>query len=173
MQQPLDPVELAKLTLKDAVLDVVEFRGETTIVVKPEAIVDVMRFFRDTEGLEYIFLSDITAVDHFPQEPRFALNYHLLSMLYIRRLRVKVYLNGDDPRIESVTSVFVSADWEEREAYDMMGIYFENHPSLRRVLMPEDWEGHPQRKDYPLGYEQVQFSFNFDDIERLKPYAKE
>lgn len=173
MQQPLDPVELAKLTLKDAVLDVIEFRGETTIVVKPETIVDVMRFFRDTEGLEYIFLSDITAVDYFPQEPRFALNYHLLSMLYLRRLRVKVYLHSDDPRIESVTSVFASADWEEREAYDMMGIHFENHPSLRRVLMPEDWEGHPQRKDYPLGYEQVQFSFNFDDIERLKPYAKE
>jgi NADH dehydrogenase subunit C (EC 1.6.5.3) len=94
-------------------------------------------------------------------------------MLYTRRLRIKVYLSGDDPRLPSVTSVWPSADWEEREAYDMMGIHFEGHPSLRRILMPADWEGHPQRKDYPLGYEQVQFSFNFDDIDRLKPYAKD
>jgi NADH-quinone oxidoreductase subunit C len=173
MQTPLDPVELAKLSLKDAVLDVVEFRGETTIVVDPRRIVEVCQFFRDTEGLEYIFLSDITAVDYFPKEPRFALCYHLYSMLYTRRLRIKVYLSGDDPRLPSVTSVWPSADWEEREAYDMMGIHFEGHPSLRRILMPADWEGHPQRKDYPLGYEQVQFSFNFDDIDRLKPYAKD
>lgn len=171
--QPLDPVELARLTLKEAVLDVTEFRGETTITVDPAHIVDVCRFFRDTEGLEYIFLSDITAIDYFPQEPRFALSYHLYSMLYTRRLRIKVFLPGDDPRLPSVTSVWPSADWEEREAFDMMGIIFDGHPSLRRVLMPDDWEGHPQRKDYPLGYEQVQFSFNYDDIDRTKPYAKE
>jgi NADH-quinone oxidoreductase subunit C len=169
----LDPVELARLTLKDAVQDVIEFRGETTIVIDAPKIVEACEFFRDTEGLEYIFLSDITAVDYYPEEPRFALCYHLYSMLYSRRLRLKVYLPGDNPRVLSVTPVFKSADWEEREAFDMMGVVFEGHPSLRRILMPDDWEGYPQRKDYPLGYEQVQFTFNFDDINRTKPYAKE
>lgn len=169
----LDPVDLARLTLKDAVQDVRQFRGETTIVIAADRIVEACQFFRDTEGLEYIFLSDITAVDYYPQEPRFAVCYHLYSMLYNRRLRLKVYLPGDDPRLASVTSVYKAADWEEREAYDMMGIIFEGHPSLRRILMPDDWEGHPQRKDYPLGYEQVQFTFNYDDIARTKPFAKE
>lgn len=169
----LDPVDLARLTLKDAVQDVRQFRGETTIVIAADRIVEACQFFRDTEGLEYIFLSDITAVDYYPQEPRFAVCYHLYSMLYNRRLRLKVYLPGDDPRLASVTPVYKAADWEEREAYDMMGIIFEGHPSLRRILMPNDWEGHPQRKDYPLGYEQVQFTFNYDDIARTKPFAKE
>jgi NADH-quinone oxidoreductase subunit C len=169
----LDPVELAKLTLKDAVKDVIEFRGELTIVIEPSQIVDACLFFRDTEGLEYNFLSDVTAVDYYPEEPRFAVCYHLYSMLYNRRLRLKVYLPGDDPRVPSINSVWPAAGFQECEAYDMMGIVFEGHPKLRRVLMPTDWEGHPQRKDYPLGYEQVQFSFNYDDIDRMKPYAKE
>ncbi|HRE47495.1 MAG TPA: NADH-quinone oxidoreductase subunit C [Aggregatilineales bacterium] len=175
-QKALDPVELARLTLKEAVLDVIEFRGETTIVIDRDHIVDACAFFKETEGLEYIYLSDIAGIDYYQQEPserRFAANYHLYSFAYNRRLRLKVYAPEDDPRIPSVSSVYPAADWEEREAYDMFGILFEGHPSLRRVLMPDDWDGHPQRKDYPLGYEQVQFSFNFDDIDRLKPYAKE
>jgi NADH-quinone oxidoreductase subunit C len=173
MMNALDPVDLAKLTLKDAVQDVIEFRGELTLVIDPEHIVDACLFFRDTEGLEYIFLSDITGVDYYPQEPRFAVCYHLYSMLYNRRLRLKVYLSGDTPEVPSIISVWPSADWEEREAYDMFGIVFTGNPTLRRILMPDDWEGYPQRKDYPLGYEQVQFSFNYDDIDRMKPYAKE
>lgn len=170
--QPLDPVELARLTLKDAVQDVREFRGELTIVIAAEKIIDACTFFRDTEGLDYNFLSDVTAVDYFPQEPRFAVCYHLYSMLYNRRLRLKVLLPGDDPRVPTVTSVWPAANYQEREALDLMGIIFEGHPDPRRILMPADWEGHPQRKDYPLGYEQVQFSFNYDEINRLKPYAK-
>lgn len=169
----LNPVDLARGSLGDAIQDVVEFRGELTLVVDPAKIVDTCEFFRDTEGLEYNFLSDVTAVDYYPQEPRFAVCYHLYSMVYNRRLRLKVYLPGDNPRVASVTSVWKAANFQEREAYDLMGITFEGHPDLRRILMPEDWDGHPQRKDYPLGYEPVQFSFNFEDINRLKPYAKE
>ncbi len=169
----LDPVDLTRLSLKEAVQDVIQFRGELTLVIDPARIVDVCQFLKETEGLEYNFLSDITAVDYYPQEPRFALCYHLYSMLYNRRVRLKVYLPGDDPQIASIVSVWKSADWEEREAYDMMGIVFDGHPALRRILMPDDWEGYPQRKDYPLGYEQVQFSFNYNDIDRMKPYAKE
>ncbi len=171
--QALDPVDLARSSLKDAVQDVVEFRGETTIVVEPAKIVDACLFFRDTEGLEYNFLSDVTVVDYYPQEPRFGVCYHLYSMVYNRRIRLKVYLPGDNPKVSSITSVFPGANFQEREGYDLMGVIFEGHPYLHRILMPEDWEGHPQRKDYPLGYEPVQFSFNYEDINRLKPYAKE
>jgi len=169
----LDPVDLTRLSQKDALLDVIEFRGELTFVIAADHIVDVCQFLKETEGLEYNFLSDITAVDYYPDEPRFAVCYHLYSMLYNRRLRLKVPLSGDNPHVPSIVSVWKSADWEEREAYDMMGIVFDGHPALRRILMPDDWEGYPQRKDYPLGYEQVQFSFNYNDIDRIKPYAKE
>jgi NADH-quinone oxidoreductase subunit C len=173
MTDALNPVEMARLTLKDAVQDVIEFRGETTIVVDSEKIVDACLFFRDTEGLEYNFLEDVTGVDYFPQEPRFAVCYHIYSMVFNRSLRLKAYVSGDDPRLPSVCGVWEAAAFQEREAFDLLGISFEGHPDLRRILMPADWEGHPQRKDYPLGYEQVQFSFNYDDINRMKPYAKE
>lgn len=174
--QALNPVELAQLTLKDAVQDVIEFRGELTMVIDPTRIVEACQFFKETEGLEYNFMSDMSGVDYYQHEPaerRFAVVYHLYSMIYNRRLRLKVYLPEDDPRLPTVSNVYPAADWEEREAYDMFGIVFEGHPSLRRILMPDDWEGYPQRKDYPLGYEQVQFSFNYDDIDRTKPFAKE
>ncbi|MBX3081337.1 MAG: NADH-quinone oxidoreductase subunit C [Anaerolineae bacterium] len=173
MTEAFNPVELAKLTLKDAVQDVVEFRGETTIVIDAAKIIEACTFFRDTEGLEYNFLEDVTGVDYYPEEPRFAVCYHLYSMVFNRSLRLKVYLPSDDPRVPSVCSIWAAANYQEREAYDLLGIIFEGHPDLRRILMPADWDGHPQRKDYPLGYEQVQFSFNYDDINRIKPYAKE
>ena len=169
----LNPVDMARGSLGNTVQDVIEFRGELTIVVDPAKIVDVCLFFRDTEGLEYNFLSDVTAVDYYPEEPRFAMCYHLYSMIYNRRLRLKAYLPADNPRLPSITTVWDAANFQEREAFDMMGITFEGHPDLRRILMPVDWEGHPQRKDYPLGYEPVQFTFNFEEINRLKPYAKE
>jgi NADH-quinone oxidoreductase subunit C len=171
--QALNPVDLARGSLGEAIQDVIEFRGETTLVVKPSAISDVCQFFRDTEGLEYNFLSDVSVVDYYPQNPRFAVCYHLYSMLYNRRIRLKVYLPGDAPRVASIISVFPAANFQEREGFDLMGIIFEGHPYLKRILMPEDWEGHPLRKDYPLGYEPVQFTFNYDEINRLKPYAKE
>ncbi|MEP7285784.1 MAG: NADH-quinone oxidoreductase subunit C [Chloroflexota bacterium] len=171
--QALNPAEAVRGVLGDSVQDVIERLGETTIVVDPAKIVEVCRYFRDSEGLEYIFLSDITAVDYYPQEPRFAVCYHLYSMVYNRRLRIKAYLASDEPKIATLTTLWPSANYQEREAFDLMGILFEGHPNMRRILMPEDWEGHPLRKDYPLGYEPVQFSFNYEDINRLKPYAKE
>jgi len=169
----LNPVDLARGSLGDAVQDVIEFRGELTLVVDSAKILDICSFFRDTEGLEYNFLADITAVDYYPKDPRFALCYHLYSLQYARTIRLKTFLDNDEPRVQSVTSLWPAADFQEREAFDMFGITFDGHPNMRRILMPEDWEGHPQRKDYPLGYEPVQFSFNYDQINRLKPYAKE
>src|SRR5258708_31221806 len=118
-------------------------------------------------------LANIAAVDSHPKDPGFAVCFNLYSMMFNRRIRLNVYLDSAEPKVASLTGIWPAANYQEREAFDMMGIMFEGHPDLRRILMPEDWEGHPLRKDYPLGYEPVQFSFNYEDIDRLKPYAKE
>ena len=171
-----DPVAALRAAFPDAVQDVVEFRGETTLVVAPEQIAATALYLRDTPGLVYNFLSDISAVDYYPDYSRvgrFGICYHIYSMLYNRRLRLKVYLQEDDPTVETVTSVWPGANFLEREIYDMMGITFSGHPDLRRILMPDDWDGHPHRRDYPLGYETVMFSFNAEEIMKHKPFAKE
>jgi len=136
-----------------SVAEVIDFRGETTIVVPREHLRRACEFLATDPGLRFDFLSDITAVDKFPIEPRFELNYHLVSLERRSRLRLKVRLSGQDPVAPSVVSVWPAANWHEREAFDLMGIRFEGHPDLTRILMPDDWEGYPLRKDYPVeGY---------------------
>lgn len=175
----LNPVDALNEKLAGAVLRVKQFRDETTLIVDPARIVDVMFFLRNTTGLVYNFLSDISAVDYHPdpttdEHPeRFGVAYHIYSMLYNRRLRVKVYLPEEVPSVPTITAVWQGANWLEREITDMMGITFEGHPDPRRLLMPEDWQGHPHRRDYPLGKETVQFSFNAEEILKFKPFAKE
>ncbi|MBM4424632.1 MAG: NADH-quinone oxidoreductase subunit C [Chloroflexi bacterium] len=166
-------VAAIKAKFPEAVESVTEFRAETTVTVKPESIVAVSRFLRDDPDLNYNYLADLAGVDYYPDEPRFALSYIPYAMAVNARLRLKVFLSGDDPQVDSVSGVWRNADWYEREAFDMLGIQFNNHPDLRRILMPADWVGHPHRKDYPLGYEEVQFSFNWREIDSKKPYAKE
>ncbi|NDJ61069.1 MAG: NADH-quinone oxidoreductase subunit C [Chloroflexi bacterium] len=171
----IDPVEAVRGAMPQAILDVKAFRGETTLIIDPAQVVAVARYLRDTPGLTYNYLSDISAVDYYPEATRpgrFGVSTHLYSMLYNRRLRVKAYLQEDEPVMPSLTVVWPAANWLEREIFDMMGIVFEGHPDLRRLLMPEDWDGHPHRRDYPLGYETPMFSFNVDDINQHKPYAK-
>src|SRR5450755_662377 len=148
MQIPpaLDPIAAAKDALPDSILDVHQFRNETTLIVKAADIVKVARFLRDNKGLIYNFLSDISSVDYYPdgsRPGRFAVCYHLYSMIYNRRLRLKVYLQEDEPSVPTLTPVWAAANWLEREIFDMMGITFEGHPDMRRVLLPEDWEGYP------------------------------
>jgi NADH-quinone oxidoreductase subunit C len=136
-----------------AVAEVIEFRGETTVVVPREHLQRAAEYLASEPSLRFSFLSDITTVDRFPLEPRFEVNYHLLSLDRRERLRLKVRLGGSDPVIHSVTPVWPTANWHERENFDLFGIRFEGHPDLRRILMPDDWEGHPLRKDYPVeGY---------------------
>jgi NADH-quinone oxidoreductase subunit C len=174
--KPLDPVEAARTALPDAIQDVKDFRGDLTLIVRREEIVTVAQYVRDTPGLVYNFLSDISAVDYYPEysrPERFGVSYHIYSMLYNRRLRLKIYVPEEDTTAPSVTSIWPGANWLEREIFDMMGITFTGHPDMRRILMPEDWDGHPHRRDYPLGYEQVQFSFNVEEILKHKPSAKE
>ena len=126
-------------------------RGELTLEIAPAKISSICGFLKYDQ--KFVRLSSVTAVDRHPAEPRFEVVYHLHSVERNERVRLKCRVNGVDPAIESVTSVWRGANWYEREVFDLFGIRFLNHPNLRRILMPEDWEGHPLRKDYPItGY---------------------
>ena len=130
-----------------AVAGKLEF-GELTLEIAPRKIVSVCGFLKYDR--KFVRLSTVTAVDRFPNEPRFEVVYHLHSIETNERVRLKCRLPGMDPAIESVTSVWRGANWYEREVFDLFGIRFLNHPDLRRIMMPEGWEGHPLRKDYPV-----------------------
>jgi NADH-quinone oxidoreductase subunit C len=182
-----DPAVAVREKFGDVLLHVKDFAGETTLTVQAEQVVDVLRFLKEAPGLVYNFLSDITAVDYYPSDygpaydgaakafrpERFAVSYHIYSMLYNRRLRVKAFVLEEEPTLPTSTVLWLNADWLEREIIDMMGITFTNHPDPRRLLMPDDWHGHPHRRDYPLGYETPMFSFNVDEIRKGKPFAEE
>jgi NADH-quinone oxidoreductase subunit C len=131
-----------------SVLDVTEFRGETTVTVKKEDIVAICAFAKKELG--YNLLSDVCGVDYLGQAPRFMVVYHLFNISTKEPLRLKAPVEEKDPRIDTVSGIWATANWHERECWDLMGIVFNNHPDLRRILMPDDWEGHPLRKDYPL-----------------------
>jgi NADH-quinone oxidoreductase subunit C len=130
------------------------------IVVDREHLVEICRALRDLPSLQFAFLAEVTAADYLPAEPRFEVVYHLACLgaafaqpggaAPARRLRMKVRLTGGDARLPSVTSVYPTAGWPEREVFDLFGVVFEDHPDLRRILMTDDWEGHPLRKDYPV-----------------------
>lgn len=153
-------------------VEILEFRGETSFIVSREDIVEICRTLRDEFG--FTFLEVMTAVDYWPQEePRFHVVYWLYAIEGHLRVGIRVPVSGISPSMPSVVELYANANWREREIWDMFGIHFEGHPDLRRILMPHDWQGHPLRKDYPLGYEEVQFSFNAEEIDRDKPYAKE
>jgi NADH-quinone oxidoreductase subunit C len=132
------------------VAEVIEFRGETTVVVPREQLLRAAEYLAAQTSLGFSFLADITTVDRFPMEPRFEINYHLLSIERRDRLRLKVRLPGAEPSLPSVTPVWPTANWHERENFDLFGIRFTGHPDLRRILMPDEWEGYPLRKDYPV-----------------------
>jgi NADH-quinone oxidoreductase subunit C len=133
-----------------AIVETAEFRGELTIVLAREHLQRAAEYLRAEAGLQFDFLSDISAVDRFPIEPRFELNYHLLSISLRQTLRLRVWASGKDPVISTVIPVWPTANWHEREIFDLFGIRFEGHPDLHRILMPDDWEGYPLRKDYPV-----------------------
>jgi NADH-quinone oxidoreductase subunit C len=128
-------------------------RDEMSIYVQRSSIREACVLLRDDPGCPFNFLSDLTCVDWYPQEPRFEVVYHLFSIPKKERVRLKVRLQGSSPAVESVTPLWPAANFFEREVYDLFGVRFNGHPYLRRLLMPEDWEGHPLRKDYPVeGY---------------------
>lgn len=146
-----DALEEAYPGFADAVEKVVVDRGELTLHIKPERIREVAQIMRDDESLRFELCSSVSGVDYLPSDTRrLHVVYHLTSMTYRRVVRLEAAVPVDG-RLPSVTSVYPTADWQEREAYDMFGVVFEGHPNLTRILMPDDWEGFPQRKDYPLG----------------------
>lgn len=152
---PSPPVAALQRDHPDWITQVIHAFGETTIIIPREHIVAACSFLKTTPELEFNFLADLCGVDRGPEEePRFEVNYHLFSVTKLHRVRLKVLLNDEDVNVPTVTGVWRTANWHERETYDLMGIVFTGHPDLRRILMPEDSEGHALRKDFPLrGYE--------------------
>jgi NADH-quinone oxidoreductase subunit C len=148
-------LELLARELGDATLETVFFRERATLVVDPTQIRTVLQTLR-AQG--YTFLASVHGVDYYPDEPRLGVLYELLDMSRVDRVTVKLRVALDAPRVESVTADWPTADHQEREVYDMFGVVFEGHPDLRRILMPEDYEGHPQRRDFPIGGEPVIFT---------------
>jgi NADH-quinone oxidoreductase subunit C len=139
-----------------AVTEVIEFRGETTIVVPRELLRATAERCREQKALHYNLLTDATCLDRYPHEPRFELSYHLVSIPRREKVRLKVILSGSDPIVDSLVPVWPGANWLEREIFDLFGIRFTGHPDLRRILLPDDWEGYPLRRDYPVeGYRDV------------------
>lgn len=143
--------------------------GELTIVVVRELVREMCAFLRDSPGFRFDHLSDIAGVDYLQLDdgPRFGVVYHLYSLQTRWRLRLRVRV-AEGELVPSVVSVWPAADFPEREVYDMFGVGFEGHPDLRRILMPDDWQGHPLRKNYPLTVEEVEFSFSVGKVKRQK-----
>jgi NADH-quinone oxidoreductase subunit C len=135
------------------VADVAEGHGEVTVTVPSESIVEVCSFLKEQHGFD--MLADLCGADRGPEEePRFEVNYHLFSTTHYNRLRLKVLLSEDEPNVQTVSTLWKTANWHERETFDLVGVKFDGHPDLRRILLPSDFDGHALRKDYPLrGYE--------------------
>jgi NADH-quinone oxidoreductase subunit C len=141
----------------DSILDTEFHRGRATLVANPSQIRTVLEHLK-AKG--YGFLASVHGVDYYPHEPRLGVLYEMLDRQRVDRISVKARLHTDEPHIESVVDLFPSADFQERETYDMFGVVFDGHPDLRRILMPEDYEGFPQRRDFPVGGEPVLFTYN-------------
>ena len=147
----------------DSVLSTVYFRERGTLIVNPPAIRETLGRLRERG---YGFLASVHGVDYHPEEPRLGVHYELLDMTEVDRLTVKVRLHTDAPEVDTVADMWPTADFQEREVYDMFGVIFRGHPDLRRILMPEDYEGFPQRRDFPVGGEPVLFTHNEHEIPR-------
>lgn len=175
----MEPLEIAakiKDRFPNEVLDVVEFRGQVGVAVRRERIVDICRYLFDDPDIRMDHLSDLCGVDYPDRQRRFEVVYNLYSMPHRHRIRLRARVPADDPRIASVVPIWRGANWHERETFDMFGVTFEGHPDLRRILMPEDWEGHPLRKDYPVdpppereyqGYREIREIHKHDDEWRI------
>ncbi len=156
----MDPEQIAKVIeekFPGEVLGTVTHAGQVGVMLKKDRIKDICLFLRDEPSVKMDHLADLTAVDYsaYPGDTsqRVEVVYNLISTVHRHRIRLKVRLPEDDPRIDTVSSVWQTANWHERETYDLMGVRFDGHPDLRRILLPDDWEGHPLRKEYPLkGY---------------------
>jgi len=174
--EPLQIAERLRAEFQDAVLSVTEFRGQVAVTVDKHKLFEIARFLKQTPDLDFNMLRDLTAVDYLgKRDTRFEVVYGLYSLKLGHFLRLKAPVTEADCTIDTITPLWVGADWHERECFDLFGVVFKGHPDLRRILLPEDWTGHPLRKDYPVtgpsperewaGYKEV-----LQDSERLKEY---
>ena len=145
----------------DAVLETLHFREQATLIVEPAKVGWVLERLRERG---YSFLASVHGVDYYPEEPRLGVQYELLDMTEVDRITLRLRVPTDAPQVPSVTPEWPTADHQEREVWDMFGVNFVGHPDLRRILMPEDYEGHPQRRDFPIGGEPVIFTFNENQL---------
>ena len=145
---------------EEAVVGTTYYRDQATLEVAPRAVRDVLAFLKEEDEEPFDFLASLHGCDYLPDEPRLGVHYQLLSRERVDRLNVKTRLGVDEPRIPSVVELYPGADFQEREVYDFFGVVFDGHPDLRRILMPEDYEGFPQRRDFPMGGEPVLFTHN-------------
>jgi NADH-quinone oxidoreductase subunit C len=154
-----DAIEAAYPGFSEGIERVVVHRGELTLYVKREALLELLALLRNDPGLRFEMCASISGADYLedPTGRRLHAVYHLLSMTFRRRIRLEVSVTTDDPHIPSATEIYPTANWHEREAWDFFGIIFDGHPGLTRIEMPDDWPGHPQRKDYPLGGVPVEY----------------
>lgn len=150
-------LELIAHELGETVIETVYFRERATLEIDPAAIRSTLQHLR---GLGYAFLASVHGLDYYPEEPRLGVIYELLDMGRVDRIAVKLRVPLDAPTVESVSEDWPTANHQEREIYDMFGVVFSGHPDLRRILMPEDYEGHPQRRDFPIGGEPVIFTYD-------------
>jgi NADH-quinone oxidoreductase subunit C len=154
----------------DSIVDTLHYRGIATLTVEPDRLLDSLIWLREEPSQRYRFLASLHACDYLPHEPRFGIHYELLNTERVERLHVRALLEdpgeADLPQIDSCVELFPTADFQEREAYDMFGIVFRGHPDLRRILMPEEYEGWPQRRDFPMGGEPVLFTHNEHSMPR-------
>ncbi len=148
----------------DAVTGTRYAHEQATLEVAPATVHDVIEYLKDHADEPFPLLMSLHGCDYLPEEPRLGVHYQLLSMERVDRVNVKTRVGVDDPTVPSVVDLFPGADFQEREVYDMFGVVFEGHPDLRRILMPEDYEGHPQRRDFPIGGEPVIFTYNEKDF---------
>jgi NADH-quinone oxidoreductase subunit C len=153
-----------------AVADTVHYRGRATLVIDPEHVLDVLGWLRDDPTQRYTFMASLHGADYLPAEPRFGIHYELLCMERVERLNVKAALadpgEPELPEIDSSVGLFPAAELQEREVFDMFGVRFRGHPDMRRILMPDEYEGYPQRRDFPLGGEPVLFTHNEHQMPR-------
>jgi NADH-quinone oxidoreductase subunit C len=166
MMRPIPVADKLRAQFPEAVQEVSEAHGEVTLVVSREAIVEICRWLRDDPDQRYDLLMDMAGVDYLGREPRFEVVYQLYSVPHNRRLRLKVRVPEQDLLVPSVTTVWSTANWHEREAFDMLGIRFADHPDLRRIYMPDDYPGHPLRKDFPTLGPEVEVDPR-DDVRKL------
>ena len=150
----------------DAVTDTVFFRERATLDVAPQSVRDVLGYLRDEDEEPWERLMSVHGVDYLPAEPRLGIHYELLSMERVDRLNVRTRVGVDVPHVPTVVDIHPTADFQEREIYDMFGVVFDGHPDMRRILMPEDYEGYPQRRDFPMGGEPVIYTYNEPQLPR-------